>query len=281
MKRIFLFLLMFLLIASVIPFSEVFADSNACVLLRANNTAKRGEMIYLSVILSGSNMNVSGLQGTLNYDSSVLDFKGYSIKQFGWSVSDYSPTTGVFLTEIKEVTNQSAIVTQSSEIVSIEFKVKDNATLGNTTITVKDIVASGTSLISNTESKVIEITENNQETTPTQIPTQTPTQTPISVVTPTQAPTQAPSTIVPLVSPTPVNNVTPTATSNTSSNKNTSNYENKSNQNQNSNTSNSQSKANSNVPYAGENDGIIHIIIFLGIVAVISFVGFVKYRDVV
>ena len=93
----------------------------------------------VSVLVSLNNINVGDgvntLKGTVNYNADVLEYVN-SEAQNGWSIT-YNSTNGTLL-----VVYMSGLVTKDQGIAKLTFKVKDNADVTNTQISLTNIESS-------------------------------------------------------------------------------------------------------------------------------------------
>ena len=152
--------LLFLIIVAMS--TKVFAADTSSVTLNAPASVKKGDTVTVNVNITSADVASNGLQGTLKYDSNVLEFvKKVDVKS-DWGFTAYNPSTGIFLIEVKQISNLDTYIKNSSANVgAFVFKVKKNTTASKTTVEVSDMVIGGSSkLQSKTATKTIKITEN-------------------------------------------------------------------------------------------------------------------------
>ena len=149
--------------------SKVFADEKVIVTLNAEDTVKKGDTVTVFVNINSTSSSITGLQGKLNYDSSILEYISSKSEKQGWFVSGFNESTGMFLVEISDVSNENAYIKNGSEnVVSFTFRVKANTSASETLVEVSNIVLSGTNeLEENYASKTIRIIVDTDSDTDT------------------------------------------------------------------------------------------------------------------
>ena len=248
--------LIFCLVCSLLNFSN--AAGQTVIDISAQNEIEKGKTLVVTLPVTGDGDGVNGLQGTLKYDSTVLELVDKSTIT-GWTITGYNASTGVFLTEVSNVADESTFITDKKDLITFKFKVKENATSGNTQIDVTNIVASGASSLQNTSvSKTVNI-----------------------------------------VGTTNSNNNSNSNTENSSNNNTNNNYNNSNNSSNNSNNSSNSSNSSSTnyssrktntdtsttatkaIPYAGTEKLLLKCIIVLSILSIFFYLKFNKYKDVI
>ena len=135
-KVIMIIMIVFTLLISFTGVSN--AASTLDVKLSTTTTEiEKGKEV--SVLVSLNNINVgegvNTLKGTVNYNADVLEYVN-SEAQNGWSIT-YNSTNGTLL-----VVYMSGLVTKDQGIAKLTFKVKDNADVTNTQISLTNIESS-------------------------------------------------------------------------------------------------------------------------------------------
>ena len=165
MKRIFI--ISFILIVILIMFATISnATDIANITLSTVDTANKGDNINVAIVVKGTQAGVQGIQGTLNYDSNILEYVSNSTEKEGWKITGYNNTTGIFLAEITNVTDSGCFVYNTEKVVSFNFKVKDTTSLKETKINLSNVIAVGANNIESVEdNKTITIKEktNNSD----------------------------------------------------------------------------------------------------------------------
>ena len=252
-KKISIILISFLLVCSLLNFSN--AADKTIVDISTQNEIEPGKILIVTLPVTGDGDGVNGLQGTLKYDSNVLELVDKSTIS-GWTITGYNPSTGIFLAEVSNVADQSTFITNKKDLITFKFKVKDNATVGETKIDVTNMVASGANSLQNTSvSKTVNIvgaTNSNSNS----------------------------------------NSNTENSSNNNTNNNSSSNNNSSNNSNNSSNsgsTNNSSNKANADkstiatkaIPYAGKEDLLVKLMIVLGVLSIFFYIKFNKYKDVI
>lgn len=96
------------------------AEAASASLSGGNSTVQAGSDVTLTLSVSGS--NIMGVEATLNYDSSVLEYRSYSGKLSGW---DVVPNGTKFV--MYGVSNP---INSSTSLVSVTFRVKSGLDVG-------------------------------------------------------------------------------------------------------------------------------------------------------
>ena len=125
---------------------KVNAVGNAMMNIRMPNTAKSGESIKVTVSISNVTEGVSGIQGTLQYDTNVFEYVGNKVLKKGWSITGFNKNSGVFLGEVENIGDNSTYIKGNEDFAEFELKVKDSAPSGNTTVKISNIVLAGTEI---------------------------------------------------------------------------------------------------------------------------------------
>ena len=143
----------------------IYAASEISIGLSVMEKVKRGETVKITVSASNiSNGNMSGLQGKIEYDTSIFEYVSNNILASGWFVSGFNKENGTFLAEIADLTNQDAYINQNKDILEITLKVKENAALKNVDVSLSNIVVSGENITSNKSiTKTTQIIENTSD----------------------------------------------------------------------------------------------------------------------
>ena len=111
-QRITKFLLLFAL--CLLMLQPQVAEASASASLSGESSIQAGSDVTLTLKISGS--NIMGVEATLNYDSSVLEYRSYSGKLSGW---DVVPNGSKFV--MYGVGNP---INSSTSVVSVTFRVK-------------------------------------------------------------------------------------------------------------------------------------------------------------
>lgn len=127
MKKVSISILISILIISI--FTTVNAASASIALGASSDTVIKGKTFTVTVAGTADN-NITGLQATLEYDTSKLEIQS---KTAGENFTDASGSNS----EIAILSTGSTVL-KSGTLYNITFKVLDNAEVGNTTITVKN-----------------------------------------------------------------------------------------------------------------------------------------------
>lgn len=239
-KKIFTIALLILLL--IIMTSVVTAASFTVGVQSNKIEAKPGDEVVVTLSISnidkGNKDGMNAISGTIGFDSNVLTYVSYTVAG-GWSMQAYNESTGTFAITKNDYT------TESQTIMTVTFKVKDNASVANTEIKLTNVQAGF--------GQAADIT--NAETV-----TAADTGATLSINTATQT---QPSNNIPSGNTIPSNTTTPTnqaplVTSNVV------------NANQSDKT----------IPQTGISDFVLPIIAGLGIIAVISYIRYRKYKNI-
>lgn len=130
------------MMALILCSSAVFAVTSFSVVLSANNTkVEVGEEVEVTVALKNFTAGETGINSityTIDYDTAVfevLEDKNLSSAN-GWDSPTFNPTNG------EAVMLNSQFMAEDHDVMKIKFKVKEEAKLGNTVVTIKEISAS-------------------------------------------------------------------------------------------------------------------------------------------
>ena len=256
MRKVKLSIILILIVCSMA--SLVMAADIAKVDITAPNEVAVGKTISVSIPVTGIDEGVNGLQGTLKYDSNVLeliDGKPNTTAN-GWMISGYNEETGIFLVEPQDVSDKSIYITDTTDLVTFEFKVKDDAELGETEVNIKNLVASGVPSLESTEiSKKLNVVGASVNNTVANV---TVTNNTVNNTTNTANNTNNNKTSGGSTSNTSKNNTAAATTQNTADN-----------------------TANKKIPYAGEESIIFKASIGFIVIAVIFYLKYKKYEDIV
>ena len=101
----------------------------------------RGEEVTITMTVdnfTSGEKGINAIKGIIEYDKNIFETAvNADVKAQGnWGTVLYNKDTGEFITEGAE------FITQKNDILTITLKVKTAATLGNTTVTIKDVEAS-------------------------------------------------------------------------------------------------------------------------------------------
>ncbi len=150
MKKITISIILIFLI--LVYCSSTFAANSAKITLNTKNSeAKQEDTICINLKVNGNGTGISGVQGKLNYDKNVLEYVSSKAILDGWFVSGYNPDTGIFLVEVSNMADTNSYIKDTKELVSFYFKVKKTAKLGDTTVKISELVASGASSLETKE----------------------------------------------------------------------------------------------------------------------------------
>ena len=275
-------ILVTLVICSV--FTVVLAAERTTAEISAPNEVRVGNTLTVKIPVTGSGDGVNGLQGTLNYDRNVLELINQDTSVDGWYLSGYNDNTGIFLAEVRNVSDKDSFITDKKDLVTFEFRVKDDTEAATTEVSVKDIIASGSASIENTEvSKVIAIVGASGDTNTI---TNNTTNTTNTV---TNNTTNTTNTIVNNTTNVIVNNTTNTNTNSNKTNTNTNTNSNKTNTNTNTNTKTTNNTANTNkndvankvIPKTGSESFAAKAVICSVIALVVFYIKYKKLEDVI
>lgn len=181
----------------------VYANEHTLNINIDGNEHIQGEKIKIQVNIEDIN-DIYGIIGKIEYDEEV--FENISNITTTWNDIQYNKNTKEFI-----ILRNSTV--ENKQILEIELQIKENAKIGNTNITIKDIKASD----SNNDIEIEEVTittdikksiNNNIE--PTNTPSIQPTNKPDTPVIPDA--TEKP--VIPSNSPTPTNTPEVTSTPN-------------------------------------------------------------------
>lgn len=126
----------------VLGMGAVNAVTDFKVSLTANNVrVDQGATVVITVNLKDFKANETGidtLKGTLDYDKTVFETVTSAdiVGQNGWAGLTYNQNNGEF------VLQNSTFISENHEFIKVTFKAKANATIGNTTVSLKDMNAS-------------------------------------------------------------------------------------------------------------------------------------------
>lgn len=140
MKNKLFSVILITLLALLISITPVLATTSFNVSLSANTTrVAQGDEVVLTISLKDFTAGETGINAiglTLDYDKSVFETLATSnlaTSQGGWGAPTFNPANG------RIAMDASGFVAENHEMLKVTFKVKENATVGSTTITVKDV----------------------------------------------------------------------------------------------------------------------------------------------
>lgn len=164
MKKILLLLVLIILLSGII--NKIYAADSSCTLsLTTNNTElKRGDTVTLTLKVTKISMEdnqniIVGSQGNITYDAKVFENVKVSSKKLG----ETSFNNGIFIANSSDMLTG---ITEGEELLTIELKVKDNATIGESNIKIDNMIVSNinTIAIKNLSSELkLKIAEDNKE----------------------------------------------------------------------------------------------------------------------
>lgn len=129
-----------LLILTLLVFLFGFSNVNAMSLKPTGSGAgKRGDevSIYITLSRSNSEKSVSGIDGTFSFDSNVFEFvSSSSLMGSGWT--ELSSVTNNSKFGYGNLTFNDLITSTSKNVAKVVLKVKNNASYGNSTISVNN-----------------------------------------------------------------------------------------------------------------------------------------------
>ena len=160
MKKIVKILIFMLILVSFATFSNA---ANPGIAISGKNQAEKGKTYSLKILAMDfiREGTQKAIEGKLEYDTTKLEFVKIETKN-NWSVTMSGDKTGLVATkDVGLYGNISSI----EEIAEITFKVKENATLGNTQIKAVDILTSadGDEIAGADQPKTIEIVDKIDE----------------------------------------------------------------------------------------------------------------------
>lgn len=140
MKKVLVMPILLILILSVCGTALAAYSCKVKITADAEDYISKGKAT-VGISLSDINVGTSGiskLTGKIDYDKDVFEkIEKANLKaQNDWTIDSFDLTTGEF------VASRSNFIKTDNESFAIEFTVKSGATLGKTTITIKDIVVS-------------------------------------------------------------------------------------------------------------------------------------------
>ncbi len=127
--------------------------------------AKQGEEIEVIAKIKNLEKEIYAIGGKLEYDKNTLELienEVTGVDPWKFSINDYN------LENFKFVTDSGIAVSESSDIIKLKFRVKEDAEIGTTTLSLKDVTA-GTGEVTNgilySEDSIItiEIKEKEEE----------------------------------------------------------------------------------------------------------------------
>ena len=146
MKKIIAVMIEFILIMGIINLLcplNVEAVSGAKMNISMPSKAKTGETVKVVVSIANATSGIGGIQGKIEYDTNIFEYVGKKCVLNNWSVTGFNEATGIFLAEVDNVGDESTYITGNKDVIEFEFKVKNNVTLGNTDVSISDIVLAG------------------------------------------------------------------------------------------------------------------------------------------
>lgn len=174
MKNKLISVILITLLALLVSVAPVFATTSFNVSLSANNTrVAQGDEVVVTISLKDFTAGETGVNAialTLDYDKSIfetLEASDLATSQGGWGAPTFNPANG------RTAMDASGFVAENHEMLKVTFKVKEDATIGSTTISVKNVeAADGTSEIRPADQSItLTVTKKdvpaNNTTTPT------------------------------------------------------------------------------------------------------------------
>lgn len=174
MKNKLISVILITLLALLVSVAPVFATTSFNVSLSANNTrVAQGDEVVVTISLKDFTAGETGVNAialTLDYDKSIfetLEASDLATSQGGWGAPTFNPANG------RTAMDASGFVAENHEMLKVTFKVKEDATIGSTTISVKNVeAADGTSEIRPADQSITltvtkkDVPANNTTTTP-------------------------------------------------------------------------------------------------------------------
>ncbi len=187
MKKTLSIVLVAILVLAV-SMSVVYATTSFTVALSASTTkVDKGGTVDVTIALKNFTKGETGINSahfSLDYDQAVFEsvaVTDMSVKN-GWSMPTYNAVNGDYAID------NSSFIAEDHDMITIKFKVKSTAKVGNTVITVKDFNASDAVDDIYPSDQKITLTIQEKATTPE--PTNTTPE-------PTPEPTPAPTNTAP------------------------------------------------------------------------------------
>lgn len=115
--------------------------------------------VYLSI--SGEDVQLMGVQGTLTYDKDALELVEKNVKKADYSITAYNEETGIFMIEVSDSAfyNKEAYIHSNDEFLELKFKVKNKK---SSQIKISDVkTVNGNFETNELESKTIDINNQN------------------------------------------------------------------------------------------------------------------------
>ena len=247
-------LLIVVFILNICIIGSVFA-ANVCKISASFSPSNPnpGNELKISISASDITEGITAVSFTLDYDSQIFDFTGVE-KADGWTISQ---TENLF----SMITDDYNATSKSGKIGVIKLKVKEGASLGNTSIKLTSIK------VAKEDASIISIGEINQNITIEKVSTK-PSENTTNTNTNTTNNTKNTNNTANSES---VNTNTNSAKSNTSTNneKNNNNVE----------TKKAESK-NSNLPYTGYAIKGIGLLLVVIIFSIFSYKKYFKYKNI-
>ncbi len=160
MKKILKILVLVFILVSFATISK--AANVGVTLTPSSKKVKKGAEVTVEIKVNNFTRegDQKAIEMKLGYDTNALEFKSYQGKN-NWSIVKSSDNTGF-------VASKEGTVNSTETVMAITFKVKENAALGSTRVTVSDILTSSDGDEEETEpaSTTIEVIakESNSET---------------------------------------------------------------------------------------------------------------------
>ena len=145
----------------VVISTTVLAANSAKINISVPKEIKKGETIQAKLVIENASDGVSGIQGKLEYDASVLEYIDSKALLEGWFISGFNKDTGIFLIEPTNVGDTDKFITGTKNVIEISFKVKEDSNEEETEIKISNIVLSGANSENKEISKTIKITNEN------------------------------------------------------------------------------------------------------------------------
>lgn len=206
-KKIAIAVIAILLFSMPIPTKAVNSDSFKIKMMATNLELHPGENLEISLLLDNININtgekgIGAYEGNIEYDTNVFS----AIKMAG---NENWDKPAMEAGRFSSTNSDAQCVSQTQEIAKITLTIKENATLGNTNIVIKNF--EGSNKESNIPTEDISLTVKIVEE-PKPIPSATPKPTPTPTPTPTPEPMPSPepsTTPEPTKTPEPTPSTTP------------------------------------------------------------------------
>lgn len=132
-KKILIVLCIILFLSNFIFINKVFSKNNCEVLfVESNSNPKREEEIEVVASIKDVNQPISGVFFTIDYDTTKLELKKPVEALNNWNLTEIEQSYYLYEPTYEETKDEQVIC-------KFKFKVKSNASLGNTTVAFKKI----------------------------------------------------------------------------------------------------------------------------------------------